>query len=479
MVPLLQWFHASDRGRVREANEDSVMSYPIAEELARRPSLVPPGGRLCVVADGMGGHRGGREASSMAVRRIAMLYYGQQSQRPGEALAAAIQQASHEILLLGQSDPALDRMGTTVVLATMEAGTTYVANVGDSRAYHWRGGRLQMISVDDRWVATQVREQALTEEQARNHMYRSVLMQNLGSAEPVEPHLADVLLLPGDLLLLCTDGLFDLVSDEEIRRALGTLPPERVPQRLVDLALRRGAPDNVTVAVGYYGPPRPRRSPGWLIFSAALTILLTLVALAALGVSMWRQTSSAIGEISSAVAAPQPRETSRPTAAPTSTTMPPTAEPTAALPVIASEPTATAAVTATQASPVAGGEPRIDVSGPLTSPDALTAEEQVVYQDCVRRRDHYLNRAGVIIARAEQFSTLGIIRFLFSTTLQEPQEIVPGNKTRNDEFKCSFISEGVGTVFVSGDGIPKEIPEPYSFMAEHIYLVKYDASGGQ
>ena len=482
MSHLLQWFIATDRGRVREANEDSVMAYPIAEDLARQPNLVPVGGRLCVVADGMGGHRGGREASTMAVRRIAMVYYNQQGQRPGDALAAAIQQTSREILLQGQSDPALERMGTTVVLATDEGEIAHIANVGDSRAYHWSAGRLQMISVDDRWVAAQVRERVLTEEQARNHMYRNVLTQNLGSAEPVVPHLAEVALQPGDVLLLCTDGLFELVSDEEIGHTLGTAPPERVPQLLVNLALRRGAPDNVTVAVGAYGPPQPRPhySPVWLIAVASLAVLLTIAISAVLGISMWRQGTSSVaisahpGIITATVSSTATRPTS--TTIPVTTTPVLIPEPTAVPTIETFTPTVNVFSTVVAPSPIMLGGPRIEISDPLISPDGLTVEEKSVYEDCIKKISENPQSAGIIVARSEHSSATDPISFTFTTALEEPQSILPNNKVRkNSDSVCFIIIENEGKVFVSGDGLQTSID--YSFKARQIYLVKYYPSG--
>ncbi len=487
MPHLLQWFIATDRGRVREANEDSVMAYPIAEDLARQPNLVPVGGRLCVVADGMGGHRGGREASTMAVRRIAMVYYNQQGQRPGDALAVAIQQTSREILLQGQSDPALERMGTTVVLATDEGNIAHIANVGDSRAYHWSAGRLQMISVDDRWVAAQVRERVLTEEQARNHMYRNVLTQNLGSTEPVVPHLAEVALQPGDVLLLCTDGLFELVSDEEIVHTLGTAPPGRVPQLLVNLALRRGAPDNVTVAVGVYGPPQPRPhySPVWLIAVATLAVLLTIAISAVLGISMWRQGTSSVaisahpGIITATISSTALPPTSTTISV---TTMPVSESEPMATPTQVPTPTATMQITtslptpSTQ-TPLDSTTQPLQITEVLRREDLTSEDEKAVYDACLDNRDTYKDQAGVIVTRSEQASTNESIQFLFSTTLGEPQGIDPGKRLRDGDYKCSSIFPGNGTVSVSGNGVKNMLPVSYSFNAQKIYLVKYYPPG--
>lgn len=261
MTTLLQWFVLSDRGQVREANEDSVQTHPDSDILRQRPDYMVPGGRLCIVADGMGGHRGGKQASDIAVKRIGQYYYTTQGEGPEQALRMAIQQTNHDILQVAQNDPSLENMGTTVVLATALDNQAYIANVGDSRAYLWRKGTLKLLSHDDRWVAQQMREGVLTMEQARNHEFRNLLVQYLGNAQGVKAHITQEMLQPEDRLLLCTDGLFEAVSEEEISRILAA-PPEQAARRLIKQALANRSSDNITVGVGYYGPLLPIGTSG-------------------------------------------------------------------------------------------------------------------------------------------------------------------------------------------------------------------------
>ncbi|NJL53949.1 serine/threonine-protein phosphatase [bacterium] len=303
MTAIIQWFTATDKGTLRKVNEDSVQIYPEHEDLIREPLLMPSGGRMCIVADGMGGHRGGQEASQTAVRRIAQYYYNQKGMSPDQALRAAVVQTGHDILAIGQSDPELQQMGTTVVAVAALNGNAYVVNVGDSRAYLLRNRQLMQISVDDSWVQQQVQMKTLTIDQARTHLQRNLLIQFLGSKQELNPHLYPLSLQDGDIFLLCTDGVFDVISQEAMIQMF-SVPPHQLPQvphQMIEQAMLNGTSDNVTVAVGYYGslirndtrvatPPTPdhhQRGAGWgglgLPFSLQ-HILLGAVALVLLGV---------------------------------------------------------------------------------------------------------------------------------------------------------------------------------------------------
>ena len=256
MTAIIQWFTATDKGTLRKVNEDSVQIYPEQEDLIREPFLAPPGGRICILADGMGGHRGGQEASQTAVRRIAQYYYNQKDMSPDQALHAAVVQTGHDILAIGQTDPELQQMGTTVVAAAAINGSAYIINVGDSRAYLFRNRQLAQISVDDSWVQQQVRMQTLSVDQAKTHLQRNLLTQFLGTKQELRPHLYPLTLQEGDILLLCTDGVFDVISQEMMTQML-SVPPHQLPQvphQMIEQAMLNGTSDNVTAAVGYYGP---------------------------------------------------------------------------------------------------------------------------------------------------------------------------------------------------------------------------------
>lgn len=259
MTHVMQWFAATDKGTLRKVNEDSVQSYadrPDREALQQQSVALPPE-QLCIVADGLGGHRGGQKASSTAVQHVARYYYRRQDTPPDQAIQQAILQASRDILTIGETDPELQQMGTTIVLVVTLNGRAYIAHVGDSRAYLLRDGRLTPLTIDDSWVQKQIQMQTLSPDQARTHAQRNLLTQYLGSKQPIEPHLRVEALQPGDVFLLCTDGVYDVLSDEELCTTLATPPANlpRVPLQLVEQALLNGTNDNVTAAVGYYGPP--------------------------------------------------------------------------------------------------------------------------------------------------------------------------------------------------------------------------------
>ena len=251
---VLQWVAASDTGHVREVNEDSVRIYPDRETVERYPEQTRPERSLCIVADGMGGHVGGVEASSLAVTRVPQIYYHQEGVPPDQALVLAVRQASQEMVQMGQSNAQLQGMGTTIVAVVAEGEQAFVVNVGDSRAYLLRQGVLQLLTYDDRMVAQQLREGRLSEEEARNHEYRNMLLQCLGKAGEIEPHLRSFLLQPDDRLLLCSDGLFEVVDDTTIAHVLQQYAPQEAAQYLVQLAIEHQTTDNITVAVGSYAP---------------------------------------------------------------------------------------------------------------------------------------------------------------------------------------------------------------------------------
>ncbi|RRR69503.1 MAG: serine/threonine-protein phosphatase [Candidatus Viridilinea halotolerans] len=476
MPPIIQWFVLTDTGRVREANEDSVHTYPSSEDLKLQPTQIPPGGRLCVVADGMGGHRGGREASSLAVRRIGQYYYNQSGMLATEAIEAAIHQTSRDILLLGQRESDLERMGTTVVLATVDQGVAYVANVGDSRAYRLRDGQLRQISVDDRWVDTQVREGILTPEQARNHSYRNVLTQHLGSNEIPNVNQTQFPLKAEDRLLLCSDGLYELVSDQEISQILGSIPPERAPQRLIDLALQRGAPDNVTVAVGYYGALRPtRRSPfSRLQLAGIIAGIAALLFIFLLGSLAW----SWLG--SSQATAQQPTILTAPLGATATVGAFITAEakPTATIMPLTPTPEFVPSASATETAPQAALAPLSNIRNPeqkrvqvfqINDPAGLTEEERWLFQQCESALDS--NQSTYILSKHEQFKGANASFNINNMTIA----IIPGHLTRNYDgvsSRCDSIYTNRNLDIIVNEPMPRE---EYSFLVEpeKIYLIRF------
>jgi PPM family protein phosphatase len=227
----------SDRGAVRAENQDAAALVEL--------EAVP--GFAMLVADGMGGHPDGRVAAEVAVSAGGAALHA--APDPQQALVDAVQAANRAVGERAVLDERGRSLGTTLVAAVVCGGRAGVANVGDSRAYLVRRGVATQVSVDHSWVAEQVRAGILTEEEALRHPRRSRVTRALLGA-PVDPDLFEVSLRPGDVLLLCSDGLWESLSAPRIAELLdqpGTPLPALVAA-LVDAALSAGSTDNVTAA---------------------------------------------------------------------------------------------------------------------------------------------------------------------------------------------------------------------------------------
>lgn len=244
------WTHPGQR---RQLNEDS---WRIAGK-TDAPHLWPERGRLFAVADGMGGHAAGEVASQLAINTLFSEYYRDDQQlaplnvRLEQAIAVA-NRAVYEQSLIHQSQTG---MGTTLVAVVVHEDWLIVASVGDSRAYLIRSGEPRQITRDHSWVAEQVQAGMLTEEEARNHIYRSVVTRCIGHHQDVQIDTFELLLDPGDIVLLCSDGLSGQVSDKEMTQILTRENPERAVEQLIDQANKAGGPDNITAVVLYMLEP--------------------------------------------------------------------------------------------------------------------------------------------------------------------------------------------------------------------------------
>ena len=226
----------SDVGRSRNHNEDY---FEIAGE-----------GRLCVIADGMGGHGHGDLASRIAVDAIRGCVESDAADGPSGLLRRAINQAHEMLLERVAADEELLGMGTTAVVMMVDGANGVVAHVGDSRAYRLRHGELQQLTEDHSWVNEQVRAGFLSVDQARSHPLKNVVTRALGGDSEIQVDVVEVQVEPDDLYLLCSDGLTTMLRDDEIRERLSELggrPLDEVCHRLVDEANGRGGLDNITV----------------------------------------------------------------------------------------------------------------------------------------------------------------------------------------------------------------------------------------
>lgn len=230
----LRYAARSDVGMVRPGNEDSGYAGP----------------RLLLVADGMGGHAAGELASAVAIATVADLdVHPPSSAELLNALTDSIDSVGETISAIINEEPDLTGMGTTVTGLYWLGGRVAIVHVGDSRAYLFRDNQLQQLTHDHTYVQTLVDAGRITEEQAASHPKRSLLMRALDGMNPVEADLSVREARIGDRYLLCSDGLSGVVDAAAIAGSLTMSDPTGCVTRLVDLALERGAPDNVTVVV--------------------------------------------------------------------------------------------------------------------------------------------------------------------------------------------------------------------------------------
>ncbi len=274
MEPIVQYYVCacalSDVGRVREHNEDFFIIANLSRKgmhresngLLRFPS--GPQGSLFTVADGMGGAAAGEIASKLGVQT---LYRELQELIPTcdaseedaleEILIEAVGASNRHIYELSTRKRELRGMGTTLTIVLELNGRLIIGQIGDSRAYLLRGDFLRQLTRDQSLVAQRVSAGFLTEEEARRHPERNVLLQALGVTDSVELGLSRVTLYPGDIVLLCSDGLHGLMSSDEV---YGTIAKssglEDACQRLVGLANSRGGPDNITAVMAQFLPAR-------------------------------------------------------------------------------------------------------------------------------------------------------------------------------------------------------------------------------
>jgi serine/threonine protein phosphatase PrpC len=246
IVPRVKFVARSEIGHARENNEDKFDFYEPDEE-----PLLAARGSVYLVCDGMGGHNAGQIASELAAKQFLHAYYhlGGTAQ---EAARQAILQAHHYIAEMASKVPSRYGMGTTLTALILKQDEGILAHVGDSRCYRLREGVFEQLSRDHTLVARLVEQGIITPEQAKYHPQRNVIRQAVGVAdpsEPLEPDIETFALQAGDLYLLCSDGLTDMVDDAEIEAILRDEPPTRAAWRLVDRALANGGRDNITVVL--------------------------------------------------------------------------------------------------------------------------------------------------------------------------------------------------------------------------------------
>ncbi len=236
----------TDKGCVREANEDSGRYVKPNDTV-----LLANKGTLLIVADGMGGHASGEVASGMAVELASRLYYQEQGDSQA-ALKSAVEEANRLIYAASLKDENLNGMGTTCTALVIQQGVAFSAHVGDSRIYMLRGGQIYLMTEDHSAVMEMVKHGIITMEEARHHADKNVILRALGTSPEVEAATWEKPLPVqiGDQFLLCSDGLYDLVEDNEIGQALiKAADPYEACEQLIALAKERGGHDNITVGI--------------------------------------------------------------------------------------------------------------------------------------------------------------------------------------------------------------------------------------
>jgi serine/threonine protein phosphatase PrpC len=234
---MLEAFGASDPGCVRSNNEDYF--------------LVVPAIGLYLVADGMGGAQAGEHASRLAAETIEQAVQQNGKTMDADGLVVAFGRANQRVMDAAAGNPDMEGMGTTLVAAVENDGDLLIASVGDSRVYTFENGTLQTITEDQTWVNEVGRRLGIDEENLKNHPMRHVLTMAIGVSENLRVHTYRFKPSPGMLILLCSDGLHGVLSEDELRKTLSSPASslEAKSKGLIALAREHGGPDNITAVL--------------------------------------------------------------------------------------------------------------------------------------------------------------------------------------------------------------------------------------
>ena len=244
----------------RDGNEDAVYVGELPTAASGTTAADGSGaGYLLAVADGMGGHARGEVASRIAIETLTRAVGEDAGADAALTLKQAFRRANEAIYESGRADDGEQAMGTTLVAAILRGKYATIASIGDSRAYLVRANALTQVTKDHSLVAEQVSRGALSAREARESPHRNVLTHALGHRPKLEtklPSIFELTLLPEDRLLLCSDGFYDVVEDDDMVRILLEHDPADAAKRLVDLAVERGTSDNVSAVVAAAVPTR-------------------------------------------------------------------------------------------------------------------------------------------------------------------------------------------------------------------------------
>lgn len=282
----LEVYGATDKGRQREGNEDAVYPHSDTETFPFQPGpdRLARKGQLLVVADGVGGARAGHEASHWAIRVAVERYYDLPGPDLGADLRTAIEIANSSLYQYLQST-GTQESGCTMAAAVIHGNTLYVANVGDSRVYLLRNGQMTRLTRDHTLTQQKIDQGLILPEQAEMDPDRSVLTRSLGARPTVQVDLFQPLqLAPGDVVLVCSDGLTDMLAEEEIGQLMDGSSTKRGARRLIAAANKRGGFDNISAVLARAG--RRQAARGGLLGSAVQMSRRQLIVLAALALAV-------------------------------------------------------------------------------------------------------------------------------------------------------------------------------------------------
>jgi PPM family protein phosphatase len=244
--PGIELGSLSDVGCQRENNEDRYSYWePESDQEFEHK------GRLAIVADGMGGHEGGQEASRIAVEAIEEAYAQAPDSAPQAALLAGFTAAHERIRQIADRDPSLHGMGTTATAIALLRDQLYYAHIGDSRLYLVHGANISRLTHDHSYVGRLVENGILSLREAEAHPQRHILTAALGAGEEISPDVPEhpIGVQPGDVIILCTDGLWGLLTESELQATVAAASPSDACKALVEMAKERGGPDNITVQI--------------------------------------------------------------------------------------------------------------------------------------------------------------------------------------------------------------------------------------
>lgn len=320
MIPAerahLQVAALSHPGMSGKNNEDRYAVAAFRTE-GERPQPV----LFAIVSDGIGGHRAGEIAAEMVVETVSHAVAASNAANPIQTLRESIMRSSQEILVQAESNPEKKGMGATCASALVVGDRLYIAYVGDSRIYLVRDGKIQQISIDHTWIQEAIDAGLLEPEKSKEHPNAHVIRRYLGSKQPVNPDTRLRLapgespersetnqglhLRPNDQILLCSDGLTDLVRDDEILNQLQTVPQEQALENLVKMANQRGGHDNITLVALRVPPtlpdatqpvsvsalPAQEKKKSWVFIILGLVALLVILLSLAGGWLFFRRTT--------------------------------------------------------------------------------------------------------------------------------------------------------------------------------------------